>query len=216
MIRSTKPRLSITSSDADYPESRRICKEKKVKIIAHTAEGSGRHVEASKSFTEVYKIRVRVAIFLWIFSRGGIVVERSKIEFDTFFVELSRSKIFVELRKLIMFARLEISAKDKLDFIESLLIPAFDPDNALNTSKERKEWMRREADQAHWDMTVANELIKRYGMVQSLEKAVEALERAEKNFTRQGKFSFPVASSSRLAVYGTLLFSVSVCFIFCA
>lgn len=115
-----------------------------------------------------------------------------------------------------MFARLEISAKDKLDFIESLLIPAFDPDNALNTSKERKEWMRREADQAHWDMTVANELIKRYGMVQSLEKAVEALERAEKNFTRQGKFSFPVASSSRLAVYGTLLFSVSVCFIFCA
>eukprot|EP00975_Prorocentrum_lima_P052684 11041314-Prorocentrum_lima.AAC.1 len=79
---------------------------------------------------------------------------------------------------------LNISLNDELLFIKSLLIPAFDPDNELDTSKKRKEWMRQEAINTGWDVRVSAELIKRYGTVASLEevKAERRLvERAEEN-----------------------------------
>eukprot|EP00601_Ochromonadales_sp_CCMP2298_P024629 CAMPEP_0173282286 /NCGR_PEP_ID=MMETSP1143-20121109/6724_1 /TAXON_ID=483371 /ORGANISM="non described non described, Strain CCMP2298" /LENGTH=568 /DNA_ID=CAMNT_0014219817 /DNA_START=38 /DNA_END=1742 /DNA_ORIENTATION=- len=71
---------------------------------------------------------------------------------------------------------LEISLKDKLLFIESLLIPCFDPDNELDTSKKRKDWMRQEANNINWDAGISAELIKRYGTVKSLEEAERKLE----------------------------------------
>lgn len=43
-----EPRLSISSNDAYYPESRCIRKEKRVVILAHTAEGSRRFILVSK------------------------------------------------------------------------------------------------------------------------------------------------------------------------
>jgi hypothetical protein len=91
---------------------------------------------------------------------------------------------------------LDISLKDKLLFIESLLIPCFDPDNELDTSKKRKDWMRQEAINTNWDAGISAELIIRYGTVKSLEeaerkleevKAERLLERAEENERRQGK-----------------------------
>jgi hypothetical protein len=38
---------------------------------------------------------------------------------------------------------LDISLKDELLFLKSLLIPCFNPDNELDTSKKRKEWLDR-------------------------------------------------------------------------
>jgi hypothetical protein len=46
---------------------------------------------------------------------------------------------------------LNITLKGKVLFIESLLIPAFDPDNELDTSKKKKEWMRVRAINTNWD-----------------------------------------------------------------
>ena len=102
------------------------------------------------------------------------------------------------LKSKIMSGPLDISLKDKLEFIESLLIPAFDPDNELDSSKKRKEWMRQEAINTNWDAGVSAELIKRYGTVKSLEeaerkleevKAERLLEKAEENARKQGKSS---------------------------
>ena len=90
---------------------------------------------------------------------------------------------------------LDISLKDELLFIKSLLIPSFDPDNVdVGTSKERKKWMRDEADNTRWDVAISTELIKRFGTVDSLEEAkgertkVETwLEKAEEKERKQGK-----------------------------
>lgn len=87
-----------------------------------------------------------------------------------------------------------ITLKDKLEFIESLLIPSFDPDNVVGTSKERKKWMTQRAIDTHWDASISGELIIRYGTVESLEEAkaertkVESLlEKAEEKERKQGK-----------------------------
>ena len=42
---------------------------------------------------------------------------------------------------------LDISLKDEILFIKSLLVPAFDPDNKKETPKERKKWMKKECQQ---------------------------------------------------------------------
>ena len=76
---------------------------------------------------------------------------------------------------------LDISLKDELLFIKSLLIPAFDPDNSEpETSKERKEWMKKRANNTNWDAGVSAELIKRYGTVNSLEEAKKERTKAER------------------------------------
>ena len=93
-----------------------------------------------------------------------------------------------------MSGSLDISLKDELLFIESLLIPSFDPDIVVGTSKERKKWMRDEANNTRWDVAISTELIKRFGTVDSLEEAkgertkVESwLEKAEEKERKQGK-----------------------------
>jgi hypothetical protein len=120
---------------------------------------------------------------------------------------------------------LDISLENKLLFLESLLTPAFDPDNELETSKERKEWMKKEANNTNWDAGVSAELIKRYGTVNSLaeakaekaeakaemekaeakaERALEKaeakaereMEKAEENERKRGKSSIIYSSSS--------------------
>ena len=75
---------------------------------------------------------------------------------------------------------LDISLKDKLLFMKSLLIPAFDPDNELETSKKRKKWLETRGVQKRWSLDILTELIERYGMVKSLEEAERKLEKAER------------------------------------
>ena len=70
-----------------------------------------------------------------------------------------------------MSGRLRINLKDKLDFIESILIPSFDENYQLDSSKKRKDWMKQEASMTNWNMVMAAELIKRYGTVGTLEQA---------------------------------------------
>jgi hypothetical protein len=91
---------------------------------------------------------------------------------------------------------LDISLKDELLFIKSLLIPAFNPKNKLDTPAKRDEWLANRAEQKKWDPEVAAELIERYGTVNSLEEAkaertkVEGLlEKAEENERKHGKKS---------------------------
>ena len=95
-----------------------------------------------------------------------------------------------------MSGRLYISWKDKVEFIESLLIPAFNTKNALDTPVKRDEWLANRAEQKKWNSEVAGELIERYGAVKSLEeaekklegvKAERLLEKAEENESKQGK-----------------------------
>jgi hypothetical protein len=91
---------------------------------------------------------------------------------------------------------LEISLKDELLFIKSLLIPAFDPDNELDSSKKRKEWMQARGEKKKWSVDILAELIERFGTINSLEeaemklegvKAERLLEKAEENERKQGK-----------------------------
>jgi hypothetical protein len=96
---------------------------------------------------------------------------------------------------------LEISLKDKVLFIESLLIPSFNPTSKLDTPEKREEWMRQRANNINWDAGISAELIIRYGTVKSLEEAKaerkeakaerkeaeRLLERAEDYERRQGK-----------------------------
>ena len=76
-----------------------------------------------------------------------------------------------------MLGPLVISLKDELVFIKSILIPAFNPDNELDTSKQRNEWMRMRAINIHWDAGIYEQLLIRYGTVTSLDEA--KLEKAE-------------------------------------
>jgi len=82
---------------------------------------------------------------------------------------------------------LDISLKDKLLFIKSLLIPAFDPDNELETSKKRKIWLETRGVQKKWSLEILTELIERYGMVKSLAEAERLLKKAEENERKHGK-----------------------------
>jgi hypothetical protein len=118
---------------------------------------------------------------------------------------------------------LDISLNDEILFIKRLLIPALDSDNELETSKERKEWMKKRAKNTNWDAGVSAELILIYGTVNSLEKAQQAeakaerlqaeaeakaervqaeakaerlLEKAEENDRKRGKSSIICSSSS--------------------
>ena len=75
---------------------------------------------------------------------------------------------------------LDISLKDKLLFIKSLLIPAFDPDNELETSKKRKKWLKTRGVQKKWSLEILTELIERYGTIVSLEEAENELEKAKR------------------------------------
>jgi hypothetical protein len=94
--------------------------------------------------------------------------------------------------------------KDELLFIKSLLIPCFDPDNELDTSKKRKDWMRQEAINSHyWDAGISEELIERYGTVKSLDEAERKLEevkverlleKAEENERKHGKKNIIIPS----------------------
>jgi hypothetical protein len=88
---------------------------------------------------------------------------------------------------------LDISLKDELLFIKSLLIPSFNPKNNIDTPEMRDEWLATRAEQKKWDSEVADELIERYGTVKSLDEAKEErvkterlLEKAEGNERKQG------------------------------
>ena len=103
---------------------------------------------------------------------------------------------------------LDISLKDKLLFMKSLLVPAFDPDNELETYKKRKKWLETRGVQKRWSLDILTELIERYGMVKSLEEAERTLEKAERlleeeeeNERKQGKKGIICFHSSFFALF---------------
>jgi hypothetical protein len=117
---------------------------------------------------------------------------------------------------------LEISLKDKVLFIESLLIPSFNPTSKLDTPEKREEWMRQRANNINWDAGISAELIIRYGTVKSLEEAKaerkeaeRLLERAEDYERRQGKTKHHLFTC--IAFHLVLVFSclLSSCIITC-
>ena len=77
---------------------------------------------------------------------------------------------------------LVISLKDEFEFIKSILIPAFNPDNELETSKQRNEWMRMRAISTHWDAGIYEKLLIRYGTVTSLDEAKLKKAETERKF----------------------------------
>jgi len=110
----------------------------------------------------------------------------------------------------IMSGPLVISLKDELLFIKSLLIPAFNPKNNLDTPEKRDEWLANRAEQKKWDAEVATELIERYGTVASLEvaerkleevKAERLQEKAEENEKGKGKTIIICSHSSFFTLF---------------
>ena len=78
-----------------------------------------------------------------------------------------------------MVGPLDISLNDELLFIKSLLIPAFDPDNELETSKKRKKWLQTRGVEKKWSLEILTELIERYGTIVSLEEVENELEKVQ-------------------------------------
>jgi len=114
-----------------------------------------------------------------------------------------------------MSAPLEISLKDKLLFIESLLIPAFDPDYELDTSKKRKEWMRQRANNTNWDAVISAELIIRYGRLIVWRKRRGSSRRRRDCWRRRKRTSeskVKQASSGFHSSFFALFFSFPVCY----
>ena len=111
-----------------------------------------------------------------------------------------------------MSTRLVITLKDKLDFIESLLIPSYNPRYKLDTPEKRDDWMREEAIATHWDKDISGELIIRYGTVDSLEKAKGELEevkaeiKAEESERKEGQ------SKRHLFIHRSLPCFISSCY----
>jgi hypothetical protein len=85
---------------------------------------------------------------------------------------------------------LDICLSDKILFIESLLIPAFNPKNKIDTSEKREEWLQTRGVQKKWNLEIVTELIERYCTVNSLEEAkAERLLLLEENQRKLGKSS---------------------------
>jgi hypothetical protein len=65
-----------------------------------------------------------------------------------------------------------VSLDEGVQFLESVVIPSFDGDRELKTSKERKEWMRLKAEK-YLTIDKANELMDRFSTISTLEMAEE-------------------------------------------
>ena len=100
-----------------------------------------------------------------------------------------------------MSAPLEISLKDKLLFIESLLIPAFNPKNQLDTPEKREEWLETRGVQKKWSLEILTELIERYGTVNSLEKAEKKLDEAERLLEKAEENERKLGKSSKVSIF---------------
>ena len=102
-----------------------------------------------------------------------------------------------------MSAPLEISLKDKLLFIESLLIPAFNPKNQLDTPEKREEWLETRGVQKKWSLEILTELIERYGTVNSLKKAEKKLEevKAERLLEKAEENERKLGKSSKVSIF---------------
>jgi len=82
----------------------------------------------------------------------------------------------------------EISLDEEIQFLKSVVIPSFDVDREFKTSKERKEWMRLKAEK-YLTKDKADELMDRFGIVSTLEKAEEKLlETKQERQQAGGKF----------------------------
>ena len=77
---------------------------------------------------------------------------------------------------------LVITLKDKLEFIESLLIPSFTPKFNLDTPEKRDAWMTSRAKETNWDEKIFGELLIRFGTIENLK---EAKEEKEETLNRQ-------------------------------
>lgn len=74
--------------------------------------------------------------------------------------------------------------QERLNFIESVLIPSFHPRTILETPEDRDAWLAKRAQEKGWETKLATELIKRYGAVESLQQAQEEKAGVEKRVVR--------------------------------
>lgn len=82
---------------------------------------------------------------------------------------------------------LEISLKDKLLFIESLLVPSFNHKNKLNTPEAREEWLKTRGVQKKWNEEHLEELIERHGTILTLEEAKAEKTKVEGMLEKESK-----------------------------
>jgi hypothetical protein len=84
-----------------------------------------------------------------------------------------------------------VSLDKKIDFLESVVIPSFDEDLGLKTSKERKDWMKVKAEK-YVTKEEADELMDRFSTIYTLEKAEfklsEAKQERQQQLSAAGKF----------------------------
>ena len=72
-----------------------------------------------------------------------------------------------------------VSLDEKIEFLESVVIPSFDVYREFKTSKERKEWMKLKAEK-YLAKEKADELMDRFCTISTLEKAEEKLLKVER------------------------------------
>jgi hypothetical protein len=77
-----------------------------------------------------------------------------------------------------------VSLDEEIQFLKSVVIPSFDGDRELKTSKERKEWMRLKAEK-YLTIDKANELMDRFSTISTLEMAEEKLLEAKQERQQQ-------------------------------
>ena len=82
---------------------------------------------------------------------------------------------------------------EKIEFLESVVIPSFDVDREFKTSKERKEWMKLKAEK-YLTKEKADELMDRFSTISTLEKTEEKLQQ----LSAAGKFAWRFCLTSLL------------------
>ena len=85
-----------------------------------------------------------------------------------------------------------VSLDEKIEFLESVVIPSFDVDREFKTSKERKEWMKVTAKDDGWPDNKAALLNRIYSAISTLDEAKaekkEAKQERQQQLSAAGKF----------------------------
>lgn len=104
-----------------------------------------------------------------------------------------------------------VSLEEKIEFLESVVIPSFGVDLEFKTSKERKEWMKLKADK-YWEEEKSIELCQQFNIIATLEAAEAKLEALHERLQQQkGKDCFTYNDLLRMNERLNFLF---VCFIY--
>lgn len=82
-----------------------------------------------------------------------------------------------------------VSLTEKIEFLESVVIPSFAPRLKFGSDEEKRvEWMKVKAEK-YLTLEKANELMERFSTISTLEKAEEKLEIERQQRLAAGLFS---------------------------